>query len=59
ISTPLGEAWLRLSLPNTPDGSVVSPVLAGETWYYQAWHRDVVGGAQTTNLTDAVAVTYR
>ena len=58
-ATPLGEAWLRLSLPNTPDGSAVSPVLAGETWYYQAWHRDVVGGAQTTNLTDAVAVTYR
>lgn len=59
FSTPLGEAWLRLSLPNSPDGAIVSPVLAGETWYYQAWHRDVVGGAQTTNLTGAVAVTYR
>ncbi|MEL6715274.1 MAG: hypothetical protein AAFP86_15955, partial [Planctomycetota bacterium] len=55
----LGETWLRLVLPNTPEGSVTTPVLAGETWHYQAWHPDVVGGAQTTNLTNAVAVTYR
>ncbi|MEO0660701.1 MAG: hypothetical protein AAFZ87_04115 [Planctomycetota bacterium] len=58
-SNDLGIAWLRLSLPTTPDGAITSPVLAGETWYHQAWHRDVVGGAQTSNLTDAVAVTYR
>ena len=58
-SSDLGVAWLPLTLSSTPDGATTSPVLAGETWYYQAWHRDVVGGVQTSNLTGAVAVTYR
>lgn len=31
----------------------------GETWNFQAWYRDVVGGAATSNFTDAVAVTFR
>lgn len=54
-----GVAWLDLSLGDTPDGASVVSVLAGETWRYQAWHRDLVGGAQTSNLTGAAAVTYR
>lgn len=30
-------------------------ILAGETWIFQAWHRDVAG---TSNLTDAVGVSF-
>jgi len=30
----------------------------GQTWHFQAWHRDVNPG-QTSNFTDAVSVTFR
>jgi hypothetical protein len=41
----------------TPTGLIAA--VAGETWNFQAWHRDSVGGAATSNLTDAVAITYQ
>ncbi len=43
------------SMPQ-PQGSVaVSP---GDTWNFQTWHRDAIGGVATSNFTDAVAVTF-
>lgn len=39
-----------------PQGAV--PILAGDTWNFQAWHRDVVGGIAVSNFTDAVRVTF-
>lgn len=44
-----------LALP-TPTG----PVLAapGQTWHFQAWHRDTSGGLPTSNFTRAVSVTF-
>jgi hypothetical protein len=40
-----------------PTGSV--PVLAGETWNFQFWHRDVDGmGGSTSNLTNALSITF-
>ena len=33
--------------------------LAGETWSWQAWYRDVDGGGtSTSNLSSAVGVTF-
>ena len=43
--------------PTTAGGSVA--VIPGETWYFQAWHRDLVGGAATTNFTDGLEVTFQ
>jgi len=45
------------SMPVQFGSGVVQP---GDTWRFQAWHRDVdaIGNA-TSNLTDAVAVTFR
>lgn len=40
----------------TPTGAVT--VSANETWYFQAWYRDVVQGASTSNFTDAVGVWF-
>jgi len=40
----------------TPTGLVV--IQAGETWYYQAWHRDAVGGSATSNFTDGLEVDF-
>ncbi|MEZ6015008.1 MAG: hypothetical protein R3F49_07845 [Planctomycetota bacterium] len=45
-----------LSAMPTPTGLV--PVAPGETWNFQAWHRDTNPGP-TTNFTDAVSVTFR
>ncbi len=32
---------------------------AGQTWLFQAWHRDSVQGVATSNFSDALAVTFR
>ncbi|MEM6673930.1 MAG: hypothetical protein AAF726_13885 [Planctomycetota bacterium] len=39
-----------------PTGSVSA--IAGETWYFQSWHRDAVGGSATSNFTNAVGVVF-
>ncbi len=41
----------------TPNGGVV--VTAGQTWNFQAWYRDVVGGSATSNFTDGLSVTFQ
>lgn len=45
-----------LSAMPQPSGSV--PVLSGETWHFQAWFRDAVGGQATSNLTDGWVTTF-
>ena len=52
-----GRFSIPVDLTNLPT-SPPSAVLAGQTWYFQAWHRDV-NPTQTTNLTDAIAVTFQ
>lgn len=42
------------SIP-TPTGTVAAA--AGETWNYQLWFRDRVGGANTSNYTNGLAIT--
>lgn len=45
-----------LSIPQ-PNG--FTAIGAGETWYFQYWHRDVTtGGASTSNFTNAVSLTF-
>jgi hypothetical protein len=39
-----------------PNGTV--PVMAGETWSFQCWHRDVAGGAATSNFSEGVSLTF-
>ena len=39
-----------------PSGT--TPISPGETWYFQAWHRDA-NPTLTSNFTDAVAVTFQ
>ena len=33
-------------------------VVPGQTWFFQAWHRDTVAGQSTSNFTDAVEMTF-
>jgi len=44
------------SLP-TPTGPV--SITHGETWHFQAWHRDIVGGAATSNFSTAQRATFQ
>ncbi len=56
-STGSFELVLDLAATPQPTGSVA--IAAGETWNFQAWHRDVTMGAATSNFTHAVAVTFQ
>ena len=53
-----GEFELRLDLTQVPTPSALVAVQSGETWYYQAWFRDVQGGVATSDLSDAVRVEF-
>lgn len=46
---PLGT----LSQPILPN-----PVMPGDTWHFQCWFRDSLGGFATSNFTDGVSVTF-
>jgi hypothetical protein len=41
----------------SPTGPVVGAV--GQTWNFQAWYRDAVGGTPTSNFTDGLSVTFQ
>lgn len=50
-----------LALDLTAMAHPFSPVVAqpGQTWYFQAWHRDsLVGGGHTSNFTNGLAVLF-
>lgn len=60
LFTGVGGAFrltLDLDAMAQPNGTVAA--LAGQTWRFQAWHRDVTGGGVTSNFTDAASVTLR
>lgn len=51
---------LRVDLTRIPTPTGPQGALVGETWGFQAWFRDVsLGGAATSNFTDAVALTLQ
>ncbi len=52
FAVPLDPSALQ-----TANGPVAA--LAGQTWYFQAWHRDqLVGGGPTSNFTSAIELTF-
>jgi len=55
FSGTTGTAKIQPSLLSLPQGTVISP---GETWYFQCWFRDVVGGSFTSNTTDGIAISW-
>lgn len=52
-----GDYSLAIDLSALPQGNGLVAALAGETWHFQSWFRDI-GGAGS-NLTDAVRITYQ
>ncbi|MEM1453406.1 MAG: hypothetical protein AAGI22_30160 [Planctomycetota bacterium] len=53
---PLGVVSLRIDLTNVPQPVGPVAAAAGETWNFQGWYRDSVGGSATSNFTDGVSV---
>jgi hypothetical protein len=53
-----GVIALQINLLNLPQPISNVVAQAGETWNFQAWYRDAVGGSATSNFTTSVAVTF-
>jgi len=54
-----GQVAFDVDLAMIPKPSSFVAGVPGETWHFQTWHRDLVGGAQTSNFTRAISVTLR
>jgi hypothetical protein len=55
-SGPFGNLGILVDLTAMPNPTGFGSAAAGETWHFQCWYRDSVGGATTSNFTDTVAV---
>ena len=54
-----GEVALTLDLTQTPQPTGFVSVQPGDTWNFQAWYRDAVGGMATSNFTDGLSITFQ
>lgn len=53
-----GVVTVPLDLTQHPATTTFVPVLAGQTWNFQAWYRDSDGGVATSNFSDALEMTF-
>jgi len=53
-----GTASLFLDLTQQPTPMGLVMVQPGESWSFQAWHRDTSGGSTTSNLTNGSTVSF-
>ena len=58
VAGEAGAFELEVAPDDLRSGGSAVTATAGLSWTFQAWQRDVVGGASTSNLTSAVTVTY-
>ncbi|MEC7233314.1 MAG: hypothetical protein VXW31_10255, partial [Planctomycetota bacterium] len=54
-----GTADVLVDLTALPQASGNVAAIAGETWNFQAWFRDIVAGAATSNFSDAWQITWQ
>ncbi|MCB9909913.1 MAG: hypothetical protein H6829_06540 [Planctomycetes bacterium] len=53
-----GSFELVVDLANLPTPTLPHAVVAGETWNFQCWYRDTVGGP-ASNFTDAIEIAFQ
>ncbi len=53
-----GAATQAVDLAAIPTNLAPAAALAGDTYYFQFWHRDTVGGVAVSNLTSAISVLF-
>ncbi|MEM1449413.1 MAG: hypothetical protein AAF726_17665 [Planctomycetota bacterium] len=56
---PTGGFSLVIDLGMIPQPNGFVSVQAGESWRFQAWHRDSVGGSATSNFTDGLEIDFQ
>jgi hypothetical protein len=54
-----GTVSLAIDLAQHPTPTGLVGVLPGETWNFQCWYRDAVGGMATSNFSDGYEVTFQ
>jgi len=54
-----GSFGVQVQLDALPQPAGPVAALPGETWNFQAWYRDTLGGVATSNFTDGWQVTFR
>ncbi|MEZ5975865.1 MAG: FG-GAP-like repeat-containing protein [Planctomycetota bacterium] len=59
VSDAAGRAVLPVDLTQVPQPTGPMTVTAGQTLYFQAWFRDIVGGQQTSNFSSAQSVMFQ
>jgi len=55
-SGPAGQIQASIDLASL---GVLGAVQAGETWSFQLWYRDALGGQSTSNFSDAVSIDFQ
>ena len=58
-SSFFGSFSVGVDLTALPQPTGAVPAVVGETWNFQAWFRDGVGGQVTSNFTDGWSVTWQ
>ena len=53
-----GAISLQLDLNNTPTPTVSVAIVAGETWYFQCWHRDLNPNT-ASNFSDGLQIAFQ
>lgn len=53
-----GASTLPIDLASIETNNGPVAALSGETWFWQAWYRDIANGAATSNFSSAVGVTF-
>ena len=54
-----GGISLAVNLTNHPSPSGPLTVLAGDTWHFTAWFRDVLSGQPTSNFANGLTITFQ
>ena len=54
-----GEFSLAVDLTWIPQGLQRIAIQSGETWYFQAWFRDVAPGVGPSNFTDGIEIAFQ
>lgn len=58
-ASTVGFVDQRMDLTALPQGNGLVAVTAGQTWNWQVWYRDTVGGVPTSNFTNGLSVAFQ
>jgi len=57
MSSAAGTASMPVNLGALPQGSALVSAVAGQTWNFQCWFRDTIGGVPTSNFSNGLSTT--